>query len=225
MPEVTTQQLEAAQNAPVYAADGEQIGHVGEFWYDESGRPQWLKIGSGFLGLKNRFVPVQGAELREDGLFVPYTKDQITSSPEQQGEDLTGDYEQQLSGSYGLAESADTVTRSEEELHVGKETVEAGRVRLRKYVETEPVELDVDLKRETARVTREPINEPVAEHDFEEGEVEVPLHAEQAVVAKQAVAKERIGVETNVETERQTVRDELKKERVEVEGETPEARS
>lgn len=39
-----------------------------------------------------------------------------------------------------------------------------------------------------------------------------------------AVAKERIGLEKDVETERQTVADEVRKERVEVEGDLKEKR-
>jgi len=38
------------------------------------------------------------------------------------------------------------------------------------------------------------------------------------------VAKERIGLEKDVETERQTVADEVRKERVEVEGDLKEKR-
>lgn len=46
----------------------------------------------------------------------------------------------------------------------------------------------------------------------------MPLRAEQAVVSKQTVAKERVSVDKEVETDRQTVTDEVRKERVEVEG-------
>jgi stress response protein YsnF len=49
-----------------------------------------------------------------------------------------------------------------------------------------------------------------------EEEVEVPLRAEQPVVEKQTVAKERVGLEKDVETETETVSEELRKERVDV---------
>jgi uncharacterized protein (TIGR02271 family) len=111
-----------------------------------------------------------------------------------------------------------SLTRSEEELAVGKRETETGRVRLRKWVETEPAQMDVELKRETARVTREPVGEPVNDAEIGEEEIEVPLRAEEAVAEKRTVAKERIGVDKNVETERETVDAELRKERVEVEG-------
>ena len=111
-----------------------------------------------------------------------------------------------------------TITRSEEELRVGKRQVQAGRVRLRKWVETQPVQEEVQLTRETARIEREPINQPVSGAELGEQQVEVALTEEQAVVDKQAVAKERITVDKDVETETQTVSDELSRERVEVEG-------
>ena len=114
------------------------------------------------------------------------------------------------------------MTRKEEELQVGKRPVETGSVRLRKWVETEPVDVDVELRQETARVTRERIDQPVADHDFEEEEVEVPLRGEEAMVQKQAVAKERVSVGKNVRTDTKTVRDKVRKERVEVEGDVDE---
>jgi uncharacterized protein (TIGR02271 family) len=116
------------------------------------------------------------------------------------------------------ADGSPSVTRSEEELAVGKRETEAGRVRLHKWVETEPAQMDVELKRETARVTREPVDEPVDDAEIGEEEIEVPLRAEEAVAEKRTVAKERIGIEKDVETEHETVSDELRKERVEVEG-------
>jgi uncharacterized protein (TIGR02271 family) len=110
------------------------------------------------------------------------------------------------------------MTRSEEEIEVGTRSTDAGTARLRKWVETEPVSLDVELRREVAQVTRERIDEPVENHEFTEEQVDVPLHAEKPVVQKQAVAKERIGLQKDVQTERQTVEDEVKKEHVDVEG-------
>ena len=49
------------------------------------------------------------------------------------------------------------ITRSQEQLRVGTETVEAGRARLRKYVVTENVSTTVPVSHEEVRVEREPI--------------------------------------------------------------------
>jgi stress response protein YsnF/sporulation protein YlmC with PRC-barrel domain len=124
-------------------------------------------------------------------------------------------------GEQSVADTAATdasVTRSEEELLVGKREVEAGRVRVRKWVETEPVAVDIDLQHERARVVREDINEPVDGADFGDQELEVTLRAEEPMIEKHIVAKERIRLETDVHVETATISDEVRKERVEVEG-------
>ena len=226
--------LDEMRGAPVYDRDGDKIGTVDELYYDSTSRtPEWIGVGTGFFGMKRVLVPVQGASLYEDGISVPYDKDHVKDSPEIDDEQLYGEREHELYRYYGrdtrasagFDRSADTatgrsLTRSEEELQVGKRETEAGRVRLRKWVETEPVALDVELRRETARVVREDLNTPVGRDSdaFREQEVEVPLRSEQPVVAKQTVAKERVGVETDVETRSETVRDDVRKERIEVEG-------
>ena len=243
---VTIDQLSEARGVAVYDAAGEKIGAVEEIFYDEQTRqPEWLGIGTGFFGTKRVLVPVQGADMREDGFYVPYAKDQVKDSPDIDEDEISQETEQQLYAHYGLQYSERSsesglpegapgresgqageasVTRSEEELEVGKREVDAGQVRLRKWVETEPVQADVELKRETARVTRERVDEPVSDAEIGEEEIEVPLRAEKAVSQKRTVAKERIGLEKDVETERETVGDEVRKERVEIEGDNTERR-
>jgi uncharacterized protein (TIGR02271 family) len=234
---MTIDRLAEARGAPVFASDGEEIGHVEEIFYDrQTEQPEWLGIGTGFFGTKRVLVPMQGAELRPDGFYVPYAKDQVKDSPDIAKDEISQETEQELYAHYGLQYSERrsatglpeggrktgkkgeaSVTRAEEELEVGKREVDAGQVRLRKWVETEPAEADVELRQETARVTREPVDQPVSEGEIGEEEIEVPLRGEKAVAQKRTVAKERVGIEKDVETERETVRDEVRKERVEVE--------
>lgn len=222
--------LDEMQGAPVLDSTGEKIGKVEEIFYDEeSRRPEWIGIGTGFFSTKRVLVPVQGASLQGGGICVAYDADHVKDSPDIDEDDLSPQAEQELYRYYGLGgrggPAADageqSLTRSEEELQVGKEREQAGTVRLRKWVETEPVALDVELRHETARVVHETIDQPVSRDTdaFGEEEVEVPLSAERAVTSKQTVAKERVGVQKDVQTGTQTVQDELRKERVEVEGE------
>ena len=241
---LTMDRLSQARGETVYSSDGEKIGSVDEIFYDyDTNQPEWVGVGTGIFGKKRALVPVEGADLRADGFYVPYTKDQVKSSPDIDADEISQETEQSLYSHYGLGyserrsasglpqgaggttvegvgtvEREGGVTRAEEELRVGKRETEAGRARLRKWVETEPVSADVELERETARVTREPVDQPASGADIGEQEVEVPLREEQPVVQKETVAKERIGLEKDVETERQTVGDEVRKERVEVEG-------
>jgi uncharacterized protein (TIGR02271 family) len=230
---ITMQKISEARGADVYASDGEKIGEVEEIFYDTgSGQPEWIGIGTGFFGTKRVLVPVESAQLDRDGLRVPYSKEHVKDAPDVDSDEISEQTEQDLYSYYRLSSPApargsgrgrgkEEVTRSEEELKVGKRPVEAGGVRLRKWVETEPVDVDVELERETARVTREQIDEPV-EAELGEEEVEVPLRSEEAVAQKQVVAKERVGVEKDVEIERTTVSDELKKERVDIQGDAEE---
>ncbi|MBA3364204.1 MAG: PRC and DUF2382 domain-containing protein [Actinobacteria bacterium] len=247
--EMTMDTLAEARGLPVYDSAGDKIGNVEEIFYDEeTDKPEWIGIGTGFFGTKRVVVPVEGADMDADGYRVPYSKDQVKDSPDIDSDEISQDTEQELYSYYGLGYSerrSDTglpegsagttdrdtddadasVTRSEEELRVGKRTAEAGRVGLRKWVETTPVSEDVEVRRETARVEREPIDQPVSGAEIGEDEVEVSLKAEEAVVDKQAVAKERVTIHKDIETDREVVQDELRKERVEVEGDNVEDRT
>jgi uncharacterized protein (TIGR02271 family) len=128
----------------------------------------------------------------------------------------------------GLADQGETVrgdamTRSEEEVEIGTAERERGRARLKKYVVTEDVEETVPVRREEARVEREPITDENVDQamsgpDITESEHEVTLHEEEPVVEKRTVPKERIRLETDVETDEEQVSETVRKERVEVEG-------
>jgi len=113
----------------------------------------------------------------------------------------------------------DAMTLSEERLSVGTERVEAGRARLRKYVVTENVTQTVPVSHEEVRVQREPITDANRGSAMDgpaisEEEHEVVLHAEQPVVAKEAVPVERVRLGTETVTEQQQVTDTVRKEQV-----------
>ncbi len=247
---LSIERLQELRGTTVYSSDGDKIGSVEEIYVDdETEQPEWIGLGAGFFGTKRVIVPVQGADLTGDRVTVPYTKDQIQATPDIDGDEISQATEAELYSHYGLEYSerrSDTglpeggygtgvtdttrertgtvgegdVVRAEEEIQVGKHETEAGRARLRKWVETEPVEADVELRRETARVTREPIDQPVSDAELGEEEVEVTLREEKPVVEKETVAKERIRVDKEVEVGHETVGDELRKERVEIEDES-----
>jgi len=111
------------------------------------------------------------------------------------------------------------MTRSEERLHVGTETVAAGRARLRKYVVTENVSTTVPVSHEEVRIEREPITEAnigaaMSGPDISEEEHEVTLHAERPVVAKETVPVERVRLGTETVTEQHQVDEQVRKERI-----------
>ncbi len=115
--------------------------------------------------------------------------------------------------------SGESLTRSEERLRAGTETVETGDVRLRKYVVTEEEQVTVPVRHEEVRVEREPIREGEAGSSgghIGEEEQWVTLHAERPVVAKETEAVERVRLRTDVVQDEKTVSDQVRKERVEV---------
>ena len=117
----------------------------------------------------------------------------------------------------------DAMTRSEEELQVGKTERESGRARLRKYVVTENVETTVPVQREEVRVEREPITDANVGQATDgpaisEEEHEVVLHEEEPVVGKRAVPKERVRLDKETVTEERQISEDVRKERIEAEG-------
>jgi uncharacterized protein (TIGR02271 family) len=117
----------------------------------------------------------------------------------------------------------DAMTRSEEELTVGTREQEAGRVRLRKHVTSENVSDTVPVRREEARVRREPItdanvDDALSGPEISSEEHEVRLTQEEPVVEKRVVPKERVRLEKETTTGEEQVSGEVRKEEIEVEG-------
>ena len=227
---------------------GGKIGKVADIYLDEAtGQPEWLAVSTGLFGTKVSFVPLQGATPQGDDLRVAFSKDQVKGAPNAEPDGaLSQEEEARLYRHYGLEYSEapspsglatggsgqesqatdDAMTRSEEELRVGKASRPAGRVRLRKWVETEPVSQTVPVSHEEVRVEREPVtganvDQAMSGPEISEAEHEVTLLEEEVVAAKQAVPKERVRLEKDVVTEEETVDAELRKERLEVEGDAP----
>lgn len=112
------------------------------------------------------------------------------------------------------------VTRTEEELAVDKTQHAAGKARLRKYVVTEDVNVTVPVKKQVARLVREPVSgtETTGRISDDNSTEEVTLMEEEVDVNKRAVAKERVGLAVDEVTEERAVNETLRKEQVEVEG-------
>jgi uncharacterized protein (TIGR02271 family) len=232
----------------VVSGEGDKLGTLEEVYLDtHTGQPEWATVKTGLFGTKLSFVPLADSNPEGGRVVVPYSKDQVKDAPsvDPDGE-LSADEEQQLYSHYGRTDGQvadrqvadrqvadgedvsgpttdDAMTRSEEELRLGTTQRERGRARLRKYVVTEEVQQTVPVQREEVRVEREPITEgnadaAMAGPDISEEEHEVTLHEEEVVVEKRAVPKERVRMSKDTVTDEQTVSDEVRKERIEVEG-------
>jgi uncharacterized protein (TIGR02271 family) len=118
--------------------------------------------------------------------------------------------------------SGQSMLRSEERLHAGTETVETGRVRLRKYIVTSQERITVPIRREEVHITREPVKPGEARTDATIGEEEreIVLHEERPVVTKETVPVERISLDTETVQENREVSDTVRHEEVEIDDGT-----
>ena len=112
-----------------------------------------------------------------------------------------------------------TVTRHEEELVARTSADEAGSVRVRKHVDTYPVERVMERHIERAEMA-----DRVGPNENDSGEIEtlpdgsisIPVLEEELVVTKRLVVRERVIVRKATVTDAQRINAQLKKERVEV---------
>ena len=165
-----------------YDVNGDKIGAIDAIYYDDqTGRPEWMAIRTGFFGMNTSFVPIAGATTvmarcacrtprirsrtpptsRPTAISAPMrsaTCSTITASP---GTPVaTASVSASTASTTSTqptrseAEVAET-TRSEEQLRVGTEKVATGKARLRKYVVTEQQNVTVPVTREEVRVERD----------------------------------------------------------------------
>src|SRR6478609_1024638 len=227
----------------VYDESGEKIGSAAEVYLDdETGEPEWVTVRTGLFGTKESFVPIRNADLTDDGVRVPVSKERVKDAPKIDTDGhLSPEEEQELYRYYGLGDGGidtdttrgtvghdtsgpttdDAMTRSEERLSVGTRSEEVGRARLRKYVVTENVTETVPVAREEVRLEREPITDATVGSALDgpaisEEEHEVTLHAERAVVDKEAVPVERIRLGKETVTEQARVDETVRKEQIDV---------
>ena len=243
---MTMTDLSSWRGHDVVDPSGETIGRIEDIYLDQqTEQPEWLAVRTGLFGRRVSFVPLAEAQASGDDIAVPYTKDQVKDAPHAEPDgQLSEQEEAALYEHYGLpysdaasdtglptggttdpapaAGADDAMTRSEEELRVGTRQREAGRARLRKWVETEHVSTTVPVTREELRIEREPITDANIDQalggpEISEGVHEVTLMEEEAVAAKETVPKERIRMEKEIVQEEDQVGADLRKERIEAE--------
>jgi uncharacterized protein (TIGR02271 family) len=241
---ITKDRLRQLKGKPVFDNAGQKIGGIEDIYLDDrTDQPEWIGLGTGMFGMKHIVVPLQEAQLDGDSIRVPYSKDKVKDAPDVGTEDhvdetkeaelyryygvrpdyAPGDESGRFEQGHGTAEQTAggpktgdaKMTRSEEELKIGKRQVPAGQVRLRKWVETEPVSEDVELRRERVSVERVPADRPLDSTDeIGEDEVTMNLMREEPVVEKTARVKEEIGLNKDEESRTERVTGEVRKERV-----------
>ena len=100
---VTLEQLADSRGRDVYDFDGRRIGAIEEIFYESATqRAEWIGIGTSFFPHRRLLVPVRGAELRDDGMWLPYDCTEVEDAPDVDGDVLEPDVEHDLIGHYGL---------------------------------------------------------------------------------------------------------------------------
>lgn len=116
---------------------------------------------------------------------------------------------------------------AEEEINIGKRQVDTGGVRVHTYVEKEPVEKEVSLKKERVHVERHPVDRKVDESEleraFRDEDFELKETEEEPVISKQARVVEEVSLRKDVEGTSETVRDTVRRTKVDVDQEGREA--
>jgi len=128
-----------------------------------------------------------------------------------------GGYNRATAGTAG----AQRVQVHEEQMHVHKQPVQTGEVKVRKEVKTEHKTVDVPVTREEVVVERHPVsgNAPSGTPIRAGEEIRIPVREEQIHVEKQPVVKEEVTVGKRQVQETKHVSDTVRKEEVKVEKE------
>jgi uncharacterized protein (TIGR02271 family) len=200
----------------VLANDGSIVGEVEDLIVDTRAmKVEYLVVepnsdttargdASGAVLLRARDVDVrrdsrQVIAARFTGTETPYTRRDISDRASVTDRDHT------------------RLTRSEEELQIGKREVSRGEARIGKHVETEHVSQPVTRRREEVVLERRPVEAGARAHaTISDEEIRVPLTEEEVVVEKRPVVKEELVIGKRIVEERDTVHAEVRREEFDI---------
>jgi len=156
----------------------------------------------------------------------------------------TGSQTHQTTGTGEIQSERVVIPLHEEQVQVGKRTVESGTIRLRKQVTTETINQPVQIRKETIVVDREAAGGTGSSQSFqsgsgqsqfqqgqssqlqsqagtisqpfEQGEVVIRLHSEEPVIEKRVVPAGNVVVETRVNNEQVNVQQQIRRESINV---------
>ena len=108
---------------------------------------------------------------------------------------------------------------AEEQLQVGKELIEFGRTRVRRFVIEQEASVDVSLHEEHAEVLRRAITDPkfVGEIDWADKAIEFIETAEHPLVRKTARIVEEVSFKNIGADHVETIRDKIRRQQAEIE--------
>ncbi len=113
----------------------------------------------------------------------------------------------------------EVIALAEEKINVAKRVIQDGTTRIRRFVTETPVEAQVTLHEEHARVLRRAITDPnyTRNLDWTDKTIEITETAEEPVVTKSAHVAEEVVIQREGSDHVKTVRDKVRRQEVEVE--------
>jgi uncharacterized protein (TIGR02271 family) len=218
-----TDQRDIPVGATVYDVTGEKVGSVLEY----NGASAYLMVEKGWLFTKDFYVPLDLIErVDADGVYLAVSKADLNDSRYENPPAVSG-AAPTLAGSVATTAGTDVADISipvrEEELVVGTQQTEAGRVHIHKDVVTEQQTVTVPVQKEQITIERVPTSGELTttEDAFVERDIDIPVMGETAVVGKRVVGVEEVRVHKDVVTEQEQVSDVVRKEQVTIDPSNP----
>lgn len=210
----------------VVLTDRSRLGDVNELIVDiESATVRYLDVHldrelSGSTHDRHVLVPISRASLdteHEHVILGGMTHTILAGLPDYDGTRFVVADDDMFPSRASHDSDTQRLTRSAEELRIGKRVEQTGEVRVSKHVETEHVREDVPLQRERVHVERRPADQTMQSAPIGEEEIVIPVSEEEVVVEKRPVVKEEVVITKRPEQTRQTVETDLRREDVDVE--------
>jgi stress response protein YsnF len=119
----------------------------------------------------------------------------------------------------GAVAGEEVLALAEEQINVGKRLVQGGTTRIRRFVTETPVEAQVTLHEEHARVLRRASADPnfIRNIDWTDKTIEITETAEEPVVTKSVHITEEVVIQREGSDHVKTLRDKVRRQQVEVE--------
>jgi uncharacterized protein (TIGR02271 family) len=229
-----------AENEPdvrgwdVVLADGRTIGEVDDLLVDTSAmkvRCVDVELDATALGItddEHALVPIDRVDLDVNGKQIVLRGLDLDAVLKLRGGDSSETRDWQAStpaaastaaASTSAASTSARLTRSAEELRIGKRMVQAGEVRVGKHIETDQVTETVGRERERVTVERRRAGPGASTSpQFSEDEIVVPVMEEEVIVEKRPVVKEELVISKERVTEQEEVSAELRREEFDIKG-------
>ena len=224
MSELSNYKIEAGDPDPrgwiLVGTAGHRLGTVVDLLVDTKAmkvQQMLVDVGNGVGNDTFVTVDLEDVELRTEKREVFARGRAGAAFDVQSAPRYAGAYSKETSG-VDIAE--DRLTRTEEELRIGKREVARGEARIGKHVETEHVTQPVTRKREEVVIERRPVraDSPGQGATIGEAEVRIPLMEEELIVEKQAVVKEELVIGKRVVQEEDVVEAEIRKEQFDIDA-------